>query len=97
MKDDANLVILAAQVAEIGHSLWLKTTSSRFFRSTCCSQCRSDSPASALSWSFIAIADATGYEKSSAQQTKPVYLRPSAQIRGKPLATMAPNLLFPLR
>jgi hypothetical protein len=28
MKDDANLVILAAQVAEINHSLWLKTTSS---------------------------------------------------------------------
>jgi hypothetical protein len=28
MKDDANLVILAAHVAEISHSLWLKTTSS---------------------------------------------------------------------
>jgi len=27
MKDDANPMVLAAHVAEIGHSLWLKTTS----------------------------------------------------------------------
>jgi hypothetical protein len=27
MKDDANPAVLAAHVAEIGHSLWLKTTS----------------------------------------------------------------------
>jgi hypothetical protein len=26
MKDHANVLILAAQVAEIGHSQWLKTT-----------------------------------------------------------------------
>jgi hypothetical protein len=32
MKDDANPMVLAAHVAEIGQSLWLKTTSFFSFR-----------------------------------------------------------------
>lgn len=94
MKDDANLVILAAQVAEINHSLWLKTTSSILKHKAkregpLCSPKYLPLPANKPNlFIFKSTLSAICFISNL------LYLHPSAALR---LSTMAPNLLSPIR